>query len=260
MLKVLRWIAVSFSLYSRIPMLRFAWEEDDMKHSMLFFPLVGLVIGGVIIGFSSIPAVSELPVFVRCAVTILIPVLITGGFHLDGFMDTEDALRSYLPRERKLEIMKDPHTGAFAVIGLVRCLLIMGASVGTILTFGSRRTLYVFAAVFVISRALAGMSATILPKAKKDGMLAEETGGKRAVLLTGAILWLITGLAVMLLADPRAGAVVAACFLLCLIRYGRMTAREFGGVTGDTTGYFVTWSETMVTLAVAVVTWLLKGA
>ena len=49
----------------------------------------------------------------------IIPILITGGFHIDGFMDTQDAINSYKPREKKLEILKDPHIGAFAVISLL---------------------------------------------------------------------------------------------------------------------------------------------
>lgn len=235
---------------------RFAWNEEDMRHSMFFFPLVGLVIGGVILGFHSIPAVSGLPLFVRSAVTVLIPILITGGFHLDGFMDTEDALRSYQSKERKLEIMKDPHAGAFAVIGLCACLLTMLAAVGTILTTGSRWTILVLAAVFMTGRALAGISALQLPKAKKDGMLKEETDGEKKQLLIALLFWLAAGAVVMVAADPLAGTAVALCFLLCSVWYGRVTAREFGGVTGDTTGYFITLSETAACVILALVTWL----
>lgn len=50
------------------------------------------------------------------AVLILIPVLITGGIHLDGLLDTADALSSYKTKEEKLEILKDSHAGAFAII------------------------------------------------------------------------------------------------------------------------------------------------
>lgn len=58
----------------------------------------------------------------------LIPIAVTGGFHIDGFMDTMDAFHSYKPREEKLAILKDSHIGAFAVIMLASYgLLFMGA-------------------------------------------------------------------------------------------------------------------------------------
>ncbi len=256
MLKLLRRMAVSFSLYSRIPMPRFAWDEEDMKYSMLFFPLVGFVIGGAILGINCIPGVPELPLSVRSAVTVLIPILITGGFHLDGFMDTEDALRSYQSKEKKLEIMKDPHTGAFAVIGLAACLLAMSAATGTILTYGSRWTWGVLGLIYAAGRAYGGISALLLPGAKKDGMLAEETRGEKRNLLTVLLLWLALATVMMIAADTWAGIAVTVCFLLCMVRYGRMTKREFGGVTGDTTGYFITCSETAACIVLALVVWL----
>ena len=101
-LSIFRWFAVSFSLYSKIPMPRFIWKEDDMAHSLTFFPFVGVAIGGVI-WLINVPAfMAGVPVAVRIMLTILTPLLITGGFHLDGFMDTEDALKSYAPTEKKL--------------------------------------------------------------------------------------------------------------------------------------------------------------
>ena len=61
---------------------------------------------------------------------VVAPIIITGGIHMDGFLDTQDALGSYQPRERRLEILKDSHAGAFAIISCavylmmyVACLL-----------------------------------------------------------------------------------------------------------------------------------------
>jgi adenosylcobinamide-GDP ribazoletransferase len=51
---------------------------------------------------------------------VVAPIIITGGIHMDGFLDTQDALSSYQPRERRLEILKDSHAGAFAIQGLLQ--------------------------------------------------------------------------------------------------------------------------------------------
>ncbi len=50
------------------------------------------------------------------AVLVLVPVFVTGGIHVDGLLDTSDALSSWQERSRRLEILKDSHAGAFAVI------------------------------------------------------------------------------------------------------------------------------------------------
>ena len=98
---------------------RFEWREDDMSTSLDFFPLVGAVIGALVCLINIGPAAALDPV-VRALASVLIPILVTGGFHLDGFMDTSDALNSYGEPGKKLEILKDPHAGAFAFIALLR--------------------------------------------------------------------------------------------------------------------------------------------
>ena len=111
-------------MYSRIPMPQSEWTEENMSYAMCFFPLIGGVIGFVtwVVYQSKLYLELNHSGFSDLFWTILlvlIPVVITGGIHLDGFLDTQDALSSYQPKERRLEILKDPHTGAFAVISCV---------------------------------------------------------------------------------------------------------------------------------------------
>lgn len=63
----------------------------------------------------------------RGAVGALLPILVTGGIHMDGFMDTSDALASWQSPEKRLEILKDSHVGAFAVLGCAGYLLLDAA-------------------------------------------------------------------------------------------------------------------------------------
>ena len=85
-MKLFRRIAVSLSLYSRIPMPNFRWEEDDMKNSLMFFPLVGVIIGFVEVVAYQLCKYFELHHMASVVVMLIIPIGITGGFHLDGFM------------------------------------------------------------------------------------------------------------------------------------------------------------------------------
>jgi len=253
-LKFLRYFAVSFSLFSRIPMPRFVWKEEDMSYAFVFFPLVGALIGGLILLLNLPERMSDISLAVRVLLTLAVPILITGGIHIDGYMDTEDALRSYASPERRQEILKDPHIGAFAVIGLVRILLIYAASVILILKGADTepRMLMIFALTFAAVRCVSGLTAFLYPKAKKEGMLYEETkgGGKIVPVILTAELAVIS--AAMIGADPLRGTAMLLSFGVCAVSYRVRALRDFGGVTGDTTGHFLVDSETVSAAVLAV--------
>ena len=85
-------LAVALSMYSKIPVPAVEWKEENMKYAMCFFPVVGAAVGvlqylaaTVLLGF------TDCGVVLFSAVMTLIPVLVTGGIHLDGFADTTDA-------------------------------------------------------------------------------------------------------------------------------------------------------------------------
>ena len=88
-------IIVAFSLYSRIPMPRFQWASDDMKYHLCFFPWVGAVIGLAEYGWKLAAISLNIGPVLYYALSLALPLLLTGGFHMDGFMDTMDALHSY---------------------------------------------------------------------------------------------------------------------------------------------------------------------
>lgn len=108
------------------------------------------------------------PVHCRAAVGAVLPLAISGGFHADGFMDTMDALHSYRDRERKLEILKDSHIGAFAVICFVMYELIY---LGAVSMITEKEQILVLAAGFFLSRTLSGIGVVSLRCAKTNGML-----------------------------------------------------------------------------------------
>ncbi len=247
--RAIRWLAVSFALYSRIPMPRFEMDEDDMAHSLMFFPAVGAVIGMAVYLFNLLLLKLFVPDTARVFVTLLIPIVITGGFHLDGFMDTEDALRSYAAREKKLEILKDPHIGAFAVIGLAVYLLVVLSALSFIIQRGNPGMMLLAIPMLMMSRALSGLTSLLLPKAKKDGMLYAEAGNKHGSVIWALAVWLLISVIVMICFGITGymsfGVIVTIVisFAATFIIYKNMVIRQFGGVTGDTAGYLVTVSE-----------------
>ena len=238
---------------------RFSWREEEMSYSLIFFPLVGAVIGLLIMLLNMPAFMRSCPLSVRVPVTLAIPLFVTGGFHVDGFMDTEDALRSYASPERKLEILKDPHVGAFAVIGLIKILLVFGVSTILILTDagGDLSGLMIFAAIFVMARCLSGLTSLLYPKAKKEGMLYGETKTDEKWVLMALSAELMAVVLFVIGLSPRKGIPVLFSLAVCVLHYRSYTCREFGGVTGDTAGRFLVVAETVSSATLAVCTLML---
>ncbi len=109
-------LKIAFATYSRIPTPPADWNEHSMKYAMCFFPLVGVVLA-LLSGLAWLVLTRlGLHAFFISSWFTALPIVLTGGIHLDGYFDTQDALHSYAPKGRKLEILKDPHIGAFAAI------------------------------------------------------------------------------------------------------------------------------------------------
>ena len=160
-----------------------------MRYVMCFFPLVGVVTGPAIWCWLWLCRQFGVGAPLAAVVCTALPVLVSGGIHLDGFCDTVDALASHASRERKLEILRDPHTGAFAVMGCCLYLLIL---------FGlwmqhvfSPRATAALCIGFVQSRVLSGLSVVTFPCAKTSGLAAQFANAAhrarvRTVLITFA--------------------------------------------------------------------------
>ncbi|MBP7248932.1 MAG: adenosylcobinamide-GDP ribazoletransferase, partial [Negativicutes bacterium] len=110
-------LAIAFSMYSTIPMPQFIWRKENLNYALCFFPLIGLIIGGVLYGWFFLAQLLSLNLVLTACGATLIPLAITGGIHMDGFCDTVDALSSHASQEKKQDILKDPHVGTFAILG-----------------------------------------------------------------------------------------------------------------------------------------------
>lgn len=248
---ILKSMMIACSIYSKIPVPQFAWKEEDMKYMMCFFPWVGAVIGIVLWLWGMFCDKLEIGNLTYALIGTAIPLLITGGFHVDGFMDTMDAFHSYQPRERKLEILKDSHIGAFAAIMLGSCGLLY---VGALASVTDLELLQGVAAGFFLSRCLSGFSVVTFPSAKKEGMLhyfADSAHKRRVQVILGmeAVFCMIA----MVLMTKMAGILLIAAELLAFAYYRYRTQKELGGITGDTAGYFIVLSETTMMLMAAVI-------
>ena len=207
----LQTIAVAFAMFSAVPVPLFGWIELNMRFALCVFPLVGLLCGVL----WCVCGVLPLPAPARAAGFCLVPVWVTGGIHLDGYADTCDALSSYGDREKKLEILKDSHCGAFAVIRLCCYFAAYFGLCGSV-RFTHRAGLC-WTLALVLERALSGFAVAAFPLAKDTGLAHTfaTAADKQTVcrFLCGQSALLILALTAL------GGGGLAAAALLALWRY-----------------------------------------
>ena len=229
---------IAFSMFSKIPMPRCDWSKEHMNYSMCFLPWIGAVMGGLLFGWYQLAVFLGLTPWLRAALMVLIPFWVTGGIHMDGYLDTADAMASWQPRERRLEILKDSRTGAFAVMACAVYFLLLFAAETQV----DERTLPLLCCVFFLSRSLAALGVVSLPMARKEGSRKKIVQGTMAaylLLLAALMVWLGGALALIPLV---AGAATYGYYVWKCGKY-------FGGTTGDLSGYFITLCELVCALA-----------
>lgn len=242
MKKVWNSFLIAFSMFSKIPVPKADWDKENMKYMICFFPGIGLVIGLLVWGFGKLCVLADFGALMRAAGFVLIPVMVTGGIHLDGFLDTVDALSSWQPRERKLEILKDSHAGAFAIImGCAYFILALG-----VWSEMEQEMLPVLGIGFVLSRTLSGMALAVFPCANKKGSLGMfADAAQKRVLKTVLVLWGLAGAAAAFWYDWRYALILFGTAFAVYGYYYHMALKEFGGTTGDIAGFFVQVCELM---------------
>ncbi len=222
------------------------WDEKNKKYVLIFFPFVGLATGLILYLTAYLASAAHLNSFFTGTILCAVSILVNGGIHMDGFADTVDALSAMSDREKRLAILKDPHCGSFAaVMSGLYLLLLSGAF--------SQAGLFCFPGiipVFVISRALSALSLIFFKHMDEGGMAA---GFANALPKKGGaaflILLVIFGGVFMCAYDLTGGLLSLLTALLSFILYGRSALRDFGGVNGDTSGYFLQVAELIMIVA-----------
>ena len=248
---MLKSLVSAFLMYSRIPMPQVEWKKENRRYALGWFPLIGAVIGGLLLLWRLFCTRFGCGQMLFAAVAVLLPVLITGGIHLDGFCDVTDARASYADREKRIKIMSDPHIGSFAVIRVCLYLILQTALFTQI---SDIRSTAVIACGYVLSRSLSGLSAVTFRCAKKDGALQDFVKpSHRSVTVGMVFVSAIAAFAAMMFSSWAQGCTALGCAVLCFLYYRYIAYKDFGGTTGDLCGWFLQLCE-IAMLAAAVLT------
>ena len=242
-------MAITFAMYSKIPVRNFNWEKENMKYCLLFLPVVGIVEGIFLIAFSIfLNKLNVNPILIAAVLTVL-PILYTGGIHMDGFLDTMDALGSNQDKQKKLNILKDSNSGAFAIIGGLVYILLYFAS---LLTFQGFTRIYILAVSYMLIRAYSALSLIVFKNARGSG-LAFEFADKSLIYTNRTVLigFILLGSVAMIIINVNYGLLCAISVFLVFMYYRVKSFEEFGGITGDLAGYFLQLAELVVVLVLA---------
>ncbi|MEL7602647.1 MAG: adenosylcobinamide-GDP ribazoletransferase [Bacillota bacterium] len=251
-MSILKAAALMFSMFTRIPMPKVEWSEENLRYMLCFFPLAGVVIGLVLAGWFWFCGVFHIGTLLFAAGVTLIPVAVTGGIHLDGYCDTVDALASHASPERKREILKDPHTGAFAIIGAGAYLLLY-FSISTEL-IPNIKTWLLLALMHGLSRTLSGLSVIGFPSSASKGLLDAFKASADKKRSAAILLLLLAGcVAGLWLTAPVAGGAMILAALFCALYLFNMSKRQFGGMSGDLAGYFLQLCELAMLAALVLI-------
>ncbi len=243
---------IAFSMFSKIPMPQADWTEENMKYMFVWFPWIGAVIGGATMLVAYVGNYFGFRSEFINIILLLIPIFVTGGIHVDGLLDTADAMSSWQERKRRLEILKDSHAGAFAVITAGIYFLLLYAGYSQI--DGNSQILLLVSMGFMVSRSFSGIGVLTLPKAKEDGTVAEFSRKSSEKRVKNVLLVYLVLLAVgMFYVDVVLGIATIVTAGLVFGYYRHFALKNFGGTTGDLSGFFLCLCEASIVLVLAVV-------
>jgi len=222
-------------------------SEKSLANSAAYFPLVGLLIGLVLLAINYFTSILNLPLLTSNIILVVSLVAITGGMHLDGLSDTADAFLSGKSRDEMLLIMRDPHIGVMGVLSIISALLL---KIGLLVSLSASNKLSALILICVLSRWAVVLVMFLFPYARKDG--------KAGVFIRGMnkeIMALALGLTCLF--AFIAGSFIGLALLLAAsgfaYLFGKFANRKIGGITGDTLGATIELTEVVVLLAVSII-------
>jgi len=236
--------AVSF--LTRLPVPAPPWSAGGLARAAVWFPVVGVLVGGVAAGVRLLAGLA-LPPEPATVLALAAAIMVTGAFHEDGLADAADGLGAHVPRERKLEIMRDSRVGTYGSLGVVLPLLLAYAALSGLDAEGFAR-----AAVcgHVLGRWSTLPQSFFLPPARDAGSGALVRVSVPA-LLAGTTF--AAGVAIGL-GGVAGGLASFGVAVVVGIAAGVGLRRVLGGVTGDTFGAVNKLTE-VATYATLVAVW-----
>lgn len=251
MKKYYKGLLMAISMFTVIPLPRYEWDDEGGKNIMKFYPVIGLIVGFIWYGIYKLLTIIGASTMVTASIILIVPYIITGMLHLDGFMDVCDALLSRRNKEEKLRILKDPHTGAFAVISVIMLFIINFGGIYTIVDLN--RNILGLIIIPIISRSLMGyllLSKESMKSSSLGAFFKQGTGKVDKIIL---IIGLIVSSIIMAVLFGIKGIISVIAMCTISIFLVNNACKEFDGMSGDSAGYGLVIAETIGVLALSLI-------
>ncbi|MBM7623596.1 adenosylcobinamide-GDP ribazoletransferase [Sporohalobacter salinus] len=225
-------LITALQFLTRIPIrANVRFTSRRLGKSMVFYPMIGSLIGGILVGLNTVFGVVWSNLVVKALILVIL-IMITGGLHLDGYIDTIDGIFSGRSKQRMLDIMRDSRVGAHGVTGLISLLLLKFAFLTEITTQIELEALVLMP---TLSRWAIVYAAAFYPYAREEEEGLGAAGAKfvETKELSIASLWTAI-LAGLLLGVYGLVAFVLVWIMTVIII--RVITKRIDGLTGDSYG------------------------
>lgn len=255
---LLKGLLINFQFFTIIPInFELPMDKKHMTYAVKTFPILGIFQGGIF-AFSLYLLIHNTPLSPLATAFIiwLLTIIITGGLHLDGWMDASDAYFSYQDREKRLEIMKDPRTGAFGVIALIVLLSGRFLFIYEITNRLSVNSFILISAIPFLSKSVMGYFLLMIPAVRKEGLgyFFQKSVKKEVLWIYPFYLLLFIVLVIYLCPQAMWSLLLLVIVsLLFVVIFNRNINKWFGGMTGDVLGASVEGVEWILWMSI----WLL---
>ncbi|WHY02971.1 adenosylcobinamide-GDP ribazoletransferase [Neobacillus sp. DY30] len=257
MRKLLKGFLINLQFFTAIPVhLELPMDKPHLKSAVQAFPLLGLFQGGLYAGLFYL--FLEYTPFSNLTVAFflwLMSILLTGGIHLDGWIDASDGYFSYKDQQKRLQVMNDPRTGAFGVISVIVLLTSRFLFIYEITVNVHMNSYLMIAAIPLISKSIMGLLLLTVKSAKKEGLGALFQNAASPKDLWTYLVYVIGFLAIVIVFDGGFYyiSIIFASAIVILLFCRRKAVKWFGGITGDVLGAAVEGTELLLWMTL----WLL---
>ena len=221
---------------------KLAIDDNNLPNSIIWFPVVGLILGLVLAGVNTVLSLLALEKFFIDVILIILLIILTGGLHLDGLADTFDAFSSRKDRFEILRIMRDSHIGTMGVLGLITIILL---KVSLLFSLDIKVMNGALILMCLLSRYALVFSMFLFPYAREEGKAKIFIDGMN--LKSFSFSALMTFLGAFIVFGVK-GIVVFIILMVFVYLAGRFITGKIGGITGDTLGAVNEFSEVFVLL------------
>jgi len=251
MKKLFKGFIMALSMFTIIPTPYIEWDDEGAKNMMKFYPIIGVIVGVIWSLIYYLISNLNVSMVLKSTIVMMVPFIITGMLHLDGFMDACDAILSRRDRKEKLRILKDSTIGAFAVISLLILFFLQFGSIYSIIE--KNIPFYILILIPIVSRSSVAyflLSRTTIKESTLGTYFKKGTNIKDIVIMIVS-LTIMTIISFILL--HYHGLILVLSIVLGVTWAVEKCKKEFGGISGDVAGFALVAGELIGILTLGII-------